>query len=262
MIQRIWALGLLFLLGDVCASQSSVFSGGYGGAGLGGVLGQFKTETTTSLLYPSSAFFAGNQNNANNLGTNVIANLFLGYLYPIKRVYIGPEVYVSFGSPSISSSQEAHAQLPTEYLSTHTAAQLRTTEVGIDLRLGTNLASDSLVYGLVGAAFNKLSADSLSTISRPAIPLVTSVDSSLSEAVTGLRLGGGLEQKITGHIHLRASYVYTHYSTHTASNTAPANSSAPFFQLGPIANTTEFRTNTQEILVSILYQFDGNASEK
>lgn len=233
------------------------FKGFYAGIGGGGIIGQFKTNTTTTLSYPSSAFFSNSDNSTNNIGTNGIATLFAGYLYPIKNiVYVGPEVYVNVGKPSFSNSQNANATLPTESLGTSTNAHLNTSEIGIDLRLGGNITPTTLLYGLVGAAFNKISINSSSTISRPAIPLATGVSATSSNNVTGLRLGAGIEQKIFSHFNLRFNYVYTTYPSQNANNATQQNASDPFFQLGPIANITSVKVATHAILLSLIYQFE------
>ncbi len=234
------------------------FGGFYVGAGLGGTFSQYKTINTTTLLFPSAAFFANSQNTAYNSGANFLATLNAGYLQQINRFYIGPEVYVNIGQPSFTSSQSANANLPTESLNTTTKGNLNTSEFGIDLRLGASATPTTLLYGLVGAAFNKIWISSVSTIARPVLPLSTTTSNTASSPVVGLRLGAGIEQKISSNINLRVNYVYTSYPSRSNSSTTSPNAASPFFQLGPIANNTSVQIHTHAIFASIIYQFNDN----
>lgn len=266
MSQRLWKKTFVIILcafpfyqsSAAKAQEASSFAGFYAGAGVGGVFSQFKTNSVTTLLYPSSAFFSNSQNNENNNSSNFLGTFYAGYLYPIKRFYIGPEVYVNAGKPSFSSSQSANATLPTESLTTGTNGHLNAAEFGIDLRLGTNVTPTTLLYGLVGAAFNNISTNTVSTISRPAILLSTTVNNSSSSSVVGLRLGAGIEQKISQNINLRVAYVYTSYPSQSENAATSPDASSPFFQLGPIANTTSVHTHSNAIFASLTYQFNNN----
>jgi opacity protein-like surface antigen len=207
---------------------------------------------------PSSAFFANSQNNATNAGANVFGNLFLGYLYPIENFYLGPEIYLNVGNPAFSNTQLAGATLPTETLTTSTSGHLRNYELGIDFRLGVSVTPTTLLYGLIGAAFNNMTVNSSSTIARPLLPLSTSVNASSGQAVTGLRLGAGIEQKLLSNLNLRVSYAYTSFPSKTVTNTTSASSQDPFFQLGPISNSTTARITNHSIWAAVVYQFDDS----
>jgi opacity protein-like surface antigen len=238
-------------------TQANPFQGVYGGVGIGGSINFSNTTTNTTLSYPSSAFFANSQNNAINAGANAFGNLFVGYLYPISIFYLGPEIYLNVGNPTFSNTQIASASLPTETLTTSTSGHLRNYEIGIDVRLGVSATPTTLLYGLIGAAFNNMTVNSSSTIARPLLPLSTSVNASASQSVTGLRLGGGIEQKLWSNLNLRVSYAYTSFPSKNVSNTTAASSQDPFFQLGPISNSTSSRITNHSIWAAIVYQFDN-----
>jgi hypothetical protein len=55
-------------------TQARPFQGVYGGLGVGGLINFFNTKTTTTLRYPSLAFFANSQNNAINAGLRMKPN--------------------------------------------------------------------------------------------------------------------------------------------------------------------------------------------
>jgi opacity protein-like surface antigen len=243
-------------------TQAKPFQGVYGGLGVGGLINLFNTNTTTTLSFPSSAFFANSQNNAVNAGANVFGNLFVGYLFPISIFYLGPEIYLNVGNSTFSTTQVASATLPTETLSTTTSGHLRNYEIGIDLRLGVSVTPTTLLYGLVGAAFNNMTVNSSSTIARPLLPLSTSVNASASQAVTGLRLGAGIEQKILANLNLRVSYAYTSFPSKNISNSTAASSQDPFFELGPISNSTSTRFTNHSIWAAVVYQFDNSPGYK
>jgi opacity protein-like surface antigen len=237
-------------------SAEHPFQGLYGGVGVGGMFNQTNTKTSTTLPFPSSAFFANSQNNMEAASSAVFANLFAGYLYPIKNIYLGPEIYLTIGNPSFSNSQSTRASLPTETLTTSTNGHLNTYELGIDLRLGISATPSSLIYGLLGCAFNSFSLNSTSTISRPLIPLSTTVNTGTSQSVLGLRLGAGVEQKLTNNYLLRVSYIFERFPSVNTSNSTTASPADPFFQLGPITNSTTSRVINNEVMAAIVYQFD------
>lgn len=237
-------------------AKEQPFQGLYAGLGLGGFATQFKTNTTTTLSFPSSAFFANSSNSSINANANVFGNFFIGYLYPVKNFYLGPEVYLNVGNPNFSNTQTAGAFLPTETLTTYTNGNLRTYEIGIDFRLGVSATPTTLVYALVGAAFNNMNLNSSSTISRPLLPLTTTVNASTSQSVVGLRVGAGMEQKLFPNLNLRVSYAYTSYPSKNISNTTAPDDSDPFFQLGPIANSTSSRVTNQAVWAALVYQLD------
>jgi opacity protein-like surface antigen len=232
-----------------------LFAGLYAGAGMGGIFSQYKTNSTTTLLYPSTAFFSSNESSTYNSSANFLVDLYAGYLFCIHKVYFGPEVYANIGKPRFSSSQAASAILPTESLTINTHGHYNTTEFGIDFRLGINATPTTLLYGVIGAVFNKLSINTEATIARPVILLATTTNNSSSFTETGLRLGAGLEQKLTPNLNLRINYIYTVFPSHSSSSNTAPDPSSPFFQLGPISNTTSISAHNHAIFATVVYQF-------
>lgn len=182
----------------------------YAGVGGGATYTQFKTNSTSSLLFPSAAFFTNSNNSANVSNTSPQGLLFVGYLFPVKSYEIGPEVYVSLGRSQFTTTQSANATLPTESLTTVSQGHLNQGEVGIDLRGGFTL-QNTFLYGRFGAAFNTITSNNASTIARPQLPLAVSVNNSFNKSVVGYRLGVGMEQSITAKVNLRADYIFTHF---------------------------------------------------
>lgn len=239
------------------ASLPVFSSGWYAGVSAGGMISQYKINTTSSTQYPSSAFFSQSQSNPNLFGSTPQGSIFLGYLYALNTkfvsLYIGPEIYGSISNPAFSTNQSAEATLPTESFNTQINGNSNAEEGDIDLRIGKAVTAGSLLFGRIGAAFNTITINASSTIARPALPLTSTVNNNYSKFITGLRLGGGVEQTISQKYHIRVDYIFTYYPSMNSSATQQSNPAATF-QLAPISNTTFMQLNTNTFLFSIIYQ--------
>lgn len=229
----------------------------YAGVSAGGMINQYKVNTTTVTQFPSSAFFTQSNSNANTFGANAQGSIFLGYLYALRTkffsLYVGPEIYGSISNPTFSAYQAASSTLPTESLNTLSTGHLSSVEGDVDLRVGNLITPGTLLFGRIGAAFNTITINSVSTISRPALPLSSTVNNTYSNSSTGLRVGGGIEQKILPKFNIRVDYIFTHYPSVNFGATQQASLSENF-QLAPITNNTWTQINTNAILFSVIYQ--------
>lgn len=256
-MQRVLNLLIIFflsVLSSISVAYSAEFSGLYAGTGIGGQANQIQVNSTTSLQFPSSAFFQQATSSALLSNNHALISIFTGYLIPISKLVIGPEAYINFGKLNYETYQAASALLPTESLTTATTGHLNNAQFGLDLRLGTILIQNSLFFARIGAAFDKYTNSSSATISRPLMPLGVTINNSFSDSITGLRLGLGLEQKINDKINFRIDYIFTHYpSTYGVSNTSPVEDEP--FQLGPIGNNTSLQLKTNTLLASLVYHW-------
>ena len=113
---------------------------------------------------------------------------------------------------------------PTLTLSSTTQTKLRPVEFGIDFRPGFVACENTLVYARVGVAFNRVSTKVCSNAAfntANAIPVgvnstptnVFTASNTLShkKSRAALRVGGGIEQKLSDCVSVRLDYVYTNY---------------------------------------------------
>ena len=185
--------------------------------------------------------------------------IFAGYSYACEPYYIGAEIFVKGSHYKAKTSSNAlfalnvdafaevesttlaapvsdfdvEASVDAPYtVSSSMRTKLNPVEFGIDLRPGVLLTCDSLLYGRVGVAFNKLRLD-VDTTSSVALnasaevtgdngaiiiaggvsrgPFLTETIASRSKKVAAFRIGGGLEQRFCDCLYLRLDYTFTHY---------------------------------------------------
>lgn len=228
------------------------FDGFYAGLGIGASQGQFKVASLTRFSNPNnpnSEFFVTNHQ-VNIHDDNVIGNGVLGYGFSFHHIYLGAEGYVTADShktTSASSTAIGPGIIPVTLLNT-TNSRLNDWDGGVDLRPGVVLGSCTLLYARIGAAFNRIKFNSTSTIAG--IGVTDNLVNTASKSVTGLRVGGGLEQMLTRHLAIRADYIYTDYGRVTG---AASGSIADNMVLA--TNSASAKPRNSTTILSLIYHF-------
>lgn len=142
--------------------------------------------------------------------------------------------------------------------------KLNTGEFGIDLRPGIELSPYALLYGRIGAAFNHIdlktnSTLALTNLTNPDIS-ITTLGAHQSKNVTGLRLGGGITERVSRHVGIGANYVYTNYGHLTAQGvgnvTNLVDADFPVVADG-FSRKTKVDVTSQAVLLDIDYYFNS-----
>ena len=231
------------------------FEGFYVGAGIGATQSGFKTNSETTIFEQENIkvrkrIFDELLYRYNGNRSNVMGKLFAGYGKVLdSKFYLGGEIYGSL-SKYRSNANASHTTFtsPEITLSNNTQTRLNDGEFGIDLRPGFQLTQNTLAYGTLGAAFNriKLNSNSLFIINNNA-PQFANLDYTKNKFKVGFRVGGGLEQMLDNQWAIRADYVFTNYGRLNGSNTKA------FDDGGIIANNTSVNVYSNSILFSIVY---------
>lgn len=151
----------------------------------------------------------------------------LGYTY--ERMYLGLEISGQFSNGSFGSADNVfhfngeNDETPNSESNGETHLRMSDFEPTIDLMPGFFLTENSLLYLRVGAAFNRIKLKDLehnnSINNRPGVtPSVFDITTSASEDVVALRLGLGLEHRLTEKLSIRMDYAYTQYGDIEASS--------------------------------------------
>ena len=212
-------------------------------------------------LYLNSTFTGNNAIQQAQRKNKLAADIFIGYGYACENAYLGLEGYIrgskykttTYNSSAprevaiATGSSEVGIIIPTPLpggpalfsdttltLSSTTQTKLRPVEFGIDFRPGFVACEDTLVYARVGIAFNRVSTKVCSTaifntanaiLVGPSLTPqnVFTVNNTLShkKSRAALRVGGGLEQKLSDCISIRLDYVYTNYGRVTVCGDDP-----------------------------------------
>lgn len=238
------------------------FQGFYTGIGVGesNVTGRV-TTTRNSTISASTFNFSSHTDSHQNLRRNSFAGtLFAGYGCHWDPFYVSVEGFAK-GAKARSKLFENN-RLQTNFLSstsvlqiqTQTIAHLRTGEYGGDLRPGVLLSPESMLYGRIGAAFNKLSIQSVRQVITQNPNLNFPLSHRNTKNVTGWRLGAGLEQLVCECWSVRADYTYTNYrhlqKTHFGSVTFPTFSA---LQTASLFGKTKAKFNSHTVTLAVSY---------
>lgn len=282
---RSWLKLALIASGMTSASlmAASPFDGFYAGIS-GGILESIanlssaaNAKYTGIFDFPSSPNFIGNggeddrQQNFSGIGS-----IALGYGQTLgtSPFYLGAEISGNYGKREINSQDRAshlsgEGLEPTVSLITDKEARLRSGEFDIDLRPGFFLTNDFLLYGRVGAAFNKEEtfADNTFIINDSSlggtVTRVSFLNIGDDRNVTGLRLGAGGEVCLGNNWSLTGDYIFTDYGkSKSFVGTAPTVS--PFAEGGRVANVVianglsssiDSDFYTQTVMIGLKYYF-------
>lgn len=250
-----WILPTLLLstcIPPAMAAQSydpSSFSGFYIGGDLGGSFSSAKEQGHMNAnnnidipipnppspppgsTFPANTF--GQSLSTAHRKNRLAAGLYAGYGYVCSQVYLGLEAFVNysgyktrtFKSLSLQDNFTAPALSFRTLINLADAIETRTKlqrwESGLDFRPGYFLTPCTLLYGRIGAGYNKLSLrnrlnDSFvqtatATILNNTLPLAAVLNENRTKKRGSLRLGLGLEQNICENFTIRADYVNTNY---------------------------------------------------
>jgi len=217
------------------------------------------------LIGPMSFVLLQENLNADKQSGGVVGAIHLGYGIPLgKDFYLGVESSLNVSSDSGKKAiSEAMGDTKTFWrstLSNENISNMRALEVSIDLDPGVLLSSDTLLYGLVGVAFNKLRLTLSSHFARSSAADPIVIDRFLSRTVRksliGVRAGIGIKQQISRSIALFLQYAYTYYGKVQISNSA--NFSAPQGPPGTIdtmVNSSTVRVMKSSIIFGLDWYF-------
>lgn len=263
------AAALISAATPMIAHEECPFSGFYGGAQLGGTFlsGRDSLSVSGSAVVgpPVEVSFGNNDFSDRSSRKNSFAgDVFLGYgCGAWDPIYLGAELFLKGNKATITNVDEASATtidvgvrivgVPTfQNIATQVRSRLRPWEFGIDARPGVLLCEDTLLYGRIGVAFNRLSVRTITSnsanVTTPLDGVVTvPVNTILLEKhknIGALRLGLGLEKEICENLSLRTDYIYTRYRkvTNSGSNGPVASTIATLG--GPIAGTSTVSSTT------------------
>jgi outer membrane immunogenic protein len=244
---------------EMVVSDPANYNGFYIGIGGGGVIAENNAQSTTILNAPDFQSRFTLPSNWNASAKSGLGAAFLGYGHAFQRLYLGGEVIGSIRGDTNSQRDTNYiisprnTPLPQDFANT-TRIHLNNFEVALDARPGFLLTPSTLIYGKIGAAFNKIHINSFSKFQAAAIDPGSTVTLpyNISRSDTGLRLGVGLEERITAHLSLRGEYLFTDYGKLKNSAIVPYPFDAP---TSTLANSTSVKPKTHTILASVSYYF-------
>ncbi|MCB1114622.1 MAG: outer membrane beta-barrel protein [Chlamydiia bacterium] len=224
----------LFCCDDPCReSCGSPFDGFYAGIG-GGVSihhSQTSSNANADYLLQDIGFLPTISLNAHNdlYDTGGVGEVFLGYGQTCETLYYGARLGVNFSHSSPKGRAEAENILPlnptesqSSLLRSHVESELCTVEFTADVKLGWIFCDRTMLFGLIGAAFNeqKLRGKTefiyTNGIDVGGVTLSDGsglLEHSKTKNTAGLRLGLGMEHFFTDCMSLQMAYVYTNYSS-------------------------------------------------
>ncbi len=252
----------LFIIPAIMAASAATaggFDGFYVGAGIGDsvTVGSTNVNGSHTITNPAGTVVrSGSVSGRGAIKKETFAGeLFAGYGWNCDCWYLGGEIYVKgFGKHGgrnvISRSSTDVVTTPggafpvgTVINTSETAgvhARMRSAEWGIDFRPGWLIGECTMLYGRVGAAWNRTHIETFRSLSfstsTGATGSFSSADSfGRKRSRTSLRLGAGLEHKFMECWSIRADWVYTDFrhnrhdgndGSSSGSRTIPAG--APF----------------------------------
>lgn len=271
--------------------QPSVSTGSFEGVYVGaegGILNSFAnvdSSTSANVLttYASYSYSSSIQKIMSNkqkskLNSNFGAGaLSIGYGKLLNNVfYVGGELSVDLSNRKNSITTTEYSSTfsffnfgDTGTLKTTTNAKLNFAELDIDFKPGMTLYANTLAYGRIGAAFNKLTVDSISNlaIQDDFGPFLNNSNNTLSASnsknITGLRLGFGAEHFVTPKLAAKFDYIYTWYGTVNVSGVGGVvNTFDGVTNPTGFSNYTSAKLNTQSVMAGLTYHFNDGAYQK
>jgi opacity protein-like surface antigen len=227
-LNSLTALSLLAPLASV--AHATMFENGFFvGAKIGGQQAMATYDQNASLVV--SDFGAGvllgqstGAQDGHAFHTNLMGNVSAGYAHIVNQFFLAAEVSINVAEEQEFSWRENEAAIGfngdflIDSLVTDTSVEIENPDVILDLRPGILLAKNFLFYGRLGVAFNEISLEqTAATTFTDDVGNVEhlSASDSTEDNVAGLRVGLGLEYKLTRNLGLVMDYVFTDYGTIT-----------------------------------------------
>lgn len=263
------------------------FDGFYAGAkaGISSTFANVDSATNANFI-TTVASVPGFENMKNGTHT-ILGHIFgagsinLGYGRQLtnSQIYLGAELSGNAASRELSvpvtatESSGIIGTLDTFTLATQTRARLNTLELAIDFKPGVVVNPATLIYGRIGAAFNRMQTTSNSTLSSrdvigfgfPPIAATNNLYIQNQKNVAGLRLGVGGEHFLTNNMTVSAEYLFTWYGSASGlsgaanvTNTFPLIG-APTTTPNGLTNTTSATMYSQAVMIGLNYFFNKTA---
>lgn len=269
-----------------CAmAYTTLFNGYYGGV-MGGIM-QTDTQISASSSAAYNTFFftdkelALAQSNVNVFKYSGAGAIYLGYghFIPNSCFYLAGEIFGNWAVRNNALRNHAyHSDLDVffgdnhhESLTNLTSTKLRNSEFGIDIRPGFMMDTNTLLYGRIGLAFNKLTTKNTNDFAYtgllPVFPPLTTSHSFLNQSKTknktALRLGIGLEYHVAENLSVTADYIYTYYGKvntsavgdTTFNNGEDFDRAIPNFVKDGSTTQSSSRMYTQTAMLGLKYYF-------
>lgn len=266
------------------ATGNPNFNGYYGGLGIGVLQTNAQISSSTSATYSNTIAevneLALSQSNVNLYGHNGTAAIYLGFghFFGDSNFYWAAEIFGNWASRKKTLNNWAFHADPFvaddfESITTATTVKLQSGEWGIDLRPGFLFDTNTMVYGRIGVAFNRLNTTTTNDFSftnnpNPENPFeitdtyLTSLNQSKKKSVTSLRLGVGIEHLITDNLAVTADYIYTYYGKVSTSGLADVTSAGEdtpdptiFVTTDGLVADSSGKMGTQVAMIGLKYYF-------
>lgn len=196
------------------------FEGLYFGAGIGGGLSE-----ATQVGEAFGAFIGGFvlQDNfypidsqPTLLDHGCVGSLYAGYGFSWSSFYLAVEGLMQWSSASLHALQTnevlfRNGQQVGFSLTSATDLVIHRLQGGVDLLPGWSPNLATLLYGRIGCGFSRIHLDTIDINNDPSDNELVSIAVSDHQTRANLRVGGGMECRLTRHFSLRADYIYQDY---------------------------------------------------
>lgn len=159
-------------------------------------------------------------------------DIFIGYGWQGCGLYFGLKAGVNFTNfdlSATSTAQNDNQDFGNTFISVlddKVKGEMRTAEFYVDLKPGIVICRDTLLFGIVGAGWNKGHVKGHSTYSLTDTSGPTTYTASLSPGDSkdrwSWRVGIGLEKKLSRCLSLQLNYLYSSYQSISENATGPS----------------------------------------
>ena len=180
----------------------------YVGAGVGVTNSTYTSNVQTSTTLPVDL---ADKSYLTSADTNFAGTIFAGYAMIWNRWYVGAQVGLSAGQrrTRMRSFNRDPRVVSQDIIDVDTNIKLAAFEFDVDLHPGFYIQQNTLLYGIVGMALNKLRVTSTVHVQNGIAYGTSPFAKSLRKAY--LRLGFGFQRNFTKNLSLFFNYIYTNY---------------------------------------------------